>query len=160
MDERTTPPARVTGLSVRRNKADPPEERPSITIDPSEGVHDDHGRGAKRQVTIIAHESWRDTEGVIGHGIPWTTRRANVLVEGLDLSTLLVGGVLRLGACSIEILGETFPCDLMDRLEPGLKAALLPETRGGVYGRVVDEGTISVGDPAAIERPGARRALP
>ena len=160
MDESTPTAARVTGLSVRRNKTNPPEERPSITVDPTEGVHDDHGRGMKRQVTIIARESWRDAEGVIGHEIPWITRRANVLVEGLDLSTLLDGGVLRLGACTIEILGETFPCDLMDRLEPGLKAALLPETRGGVYGRVVDAGTISVGDVASIERPGVRRALP
>lgn len=150
----------VTGLCVRTAKDVHPEERESLTIDAEECVHGDHGKRDKRQVTILAEESWRDAEQALGTEIPWTTRRANVRVAGLDLSTLLVGGTITLGDVEVEILGETFPCDLMDRLQPGLKDALLPETRGGVYGRVTRDGTVKVGDAAEIVRPGARKALP
>jgi len=39
----------------------------------------------------------------------------------------------------------------MEEIHPGLKAALLPDWRGGVLGRVLAEGTIKVGDTIRIE---------
>jgi MOSC domain-containing protein YiiM len=39
----------------------------------------------------------------------------------------------------------------MDELAPGLRAALTPDWRGGVTGRVIADGTIAVGDEVRIE---------
>jgi hypothetical protein len=41
----------------------------------------------------------------------------------------------------------------MDAQVPGLTAALDPKWRGGVFGVVLDDGSISVGDAATLERP-------
>lgn len=151
---------RISGLCVRPGPRVEPEERGALVLDAAEGVVGDHGRREKRQVTILSRESWRAAERAVGTELPWTARRANVLVEGVDLAELLAGGVLRLGGCEVEIVGETFPCDQMEEAHPGLKAALLPETRGGVYGRVLTPGTIRVGDPAAVTMPGRKPKLP
>ena len=40
----------------------------------------------------------------------------------------------------------------MDEIRPGLTAALTPDWRGGVLGRVVQDGEIAVGDEVRIER--------
>ncbi len=149
MGEAAHSAGKIVGLCVRTASGVPPVERSTLDLDAEEGVVDDHGNRERRGVTVISRESWSDTERTLGTEIPWTTRRANVLVEGVNLAKLLVGGTLRLGRCEIEVLGETFPCDLMDELHPGLKNALLPNTRGGVYGRVITPGTIEVGEEAA-----------
>ena len=121
---------------------------------------DDHGTGKKRQITLLALESWKAAEATLGREIDWTTRRANILVDGIDLASLIYGGQLQLGECTVEVLGETFPCDLMDQLEPGLKDALLPQVRGGVYGAIVTEGTVSIGDRVEVIKTGKKKELP
>ena len=152
---------KVIGVCVRPGKRVEPEERPSITATGSDGVVDDHGHGPKRQITILSREAWDAATAVVDQAdLNWTTRRANVLVEGLDLESLLLGGTLTLGEVTVEVLGETFPCDQMDDACAGLKSALLPETRGGVYGKIVQDGTIAVGAAATITAAGKKKNLP
>jgi MOSC domain-containing protein YiiM len=40
---------------------------------------------------------------------------------------------------------------MMERVAPGLKQALTPHRRAGVYGAVVEGGAIRVGDPVTVE---------
>jgi MOSC domain-containing protein YiiM len=56
------------------------------------------------------------------------------------------GRILIIGGVRIRILGETKPCDLMERSIPGLRAKMFPDWRGGAFGEVLDNGTIAVGD--------------
>jgi MOSC domain-containing protein YiiM len=49
-------------------------------------------------------------------------------------------------------LGETDPCGNMERAHPGLRAALTPNWRGGIYGEVLEGGTLSVGDAVSFVR--------
>ena len=51
----------------------------------------------------------------------------------------------------LEITRETDPGERMEVLAKGLKAALLPDWRGGACAMVVAEGTIAVGDAIRIE---------
>ena len=103
-------------------------------------------RGAKagRQITVLFRESWDAACKELGQELPWMARRANLLVEGVV--TPREGGRLRIGSLVLEVTQETQPCQLMDKARQGLRAALRPAWRGGVCCRVVEGGTIRVGD--------------
>jgi MOSC domain-containing protein YiiM len=50
----------------------------------------------------------------------------NVLTAGIDLETLPLGTILRLGAAaSVKITGLRTPCVLIDRFKPGVKQRLI-----------------------------------
>lgn len=115
-----------------------------------QGLDGDHAGGGKRQITILSREAWDAACRTLGRALDPGTRRANVMVSGIDLATA-IGATLQLGTVLIELLGETRPCELMDdggRL--GLQAALRPERRGGVFGRILQGGTLQVGDACTI----------
>lgn len=116
-----------------------------------QGLVGDHAGGGKRQVTLLAREAWQAACSQLGRELDPGIRRANLVVEGVDLAAT-IGRRLRLGEVVIEVLGETRPCELMDddgRI--GLMAALRPERRGGVYGAIVTGGTLRVGDVCGVE---------
>jgi MOSC domain-containing protein YiiM len=72
-----------------------------------------------------------------------------LLIGGLDLSAT-IGRTLSIGSTRIQVHGETKPCGLMDQQHAGLRQALVPDCRGGVYGQVLTGGTILVGDPVSL----------
>ena len=47
-------------------------------------VGDFRGTVLGRQVTVVVREAWEAACADLGMDVDWTTRRANVLVEGLD----------------------------------------------------------------------------
>lgn len=109
------------------------------------------GKPHKRQVTLIEAADWAAATGAVGQAIPWQERRANLLVTGLDLPQVR-GTRLRIGAdVVLEVTVETDPCERMDALAPGLRAALTPDWRGGICTMVIAEGEIAVGDTIRIE---------
>jgi MOSC domain-containing protein YiiM len=57
------------------------------------------------------------------------------------------GRILQVGACRIQIFGETKPCQQMDAALPGLREAMFPAWRGGAFGEVLEGGSITLGDP-------------
>ncbi len=113
------------------------------------------GKSARRQVSLIEAKSWgaaiADLGLMDGTALPWYARRANLLIEGLRLprepgKVIAIGNALR-----IEVTCECDPCSRMEEIVPGLKAALMPDWRGGVLGRVLDDGEIAIGDEVRIE---------
>ncbi|WP_443019516.1 MOSC domain-containing protein [Sphingomonas adhaesiva] len=127
-----------------------------VEVSPEGGIHGDF-RGAmkrkpyKRQVTLIERGDWEAAMAEVGHTIGWEERRSNLLVDGLDLPQ--VAGVrLRIGAdVVLEVTRETDPCERMEALAPGLKAALLPDWRGGACAKVIQGGWIAINDVIRIE---------
>ena len=113
------------------------------------------GKSGRRQVSLIEADSWAAAMADLGLGSgdapPWHARRANLLIEGIRLPRE-PGAVIAIGATlRIEVSQECDPCSRMEEITPGLKAALTPDWRGGVLGRVLDEGEIAVGDEVRIE---------
>lgn len=108
-------------------------------------------RGTKpdRQVTVLFREGWEAACQDLGVSLPWTTRRANLLVE--DVPVPREGARLSVGALVLEVTEETKPCRVMEAACTGLRRALTPEWRGGVTCRVVRGGTIRVGDRVEVE---------
>ncbi|MEZ5276637.1 MAG: MOSC domain-containing protein [Opitutaceae bacterium] len=133
-------------------------ETESARVTLQEGVSSDfRGRPGRRQVTVLSQEAWQAACAELGTGLPWTTRRANLLVEGLSFGADSVGTILQIGDARLEITGETDPCERMTEAHAGLREALTPDWRGGVCCRVLEAGRISVGDPVSL-RDGDPRA--
>ena len=109
------------------------------------------GRG-RRQVTLMERGDWEAAMVEVGHVIPWQERRANLLVDNLDLPQM-PGVHLRIGAkVLLEVTRETDPCERMEALARGLRAALSIDWRGGVCTRVIEGGAIVVGDTIGVEQ--------
>ena len=125
-------------------------------VTPETGISGDFrgamkGKPYKRQVTLIERGDWDAAMAEVGHSIGWQERRANLLVDGLDLPQTK-GVRLRIGAdVVLEITRETDPCERMEALADGLRAALTPDWRGGACAMVITGGEIAVGDEIRIE---------
>jgi MOSC domain-containing protein YiiM len=146
----------LIGIARRAKSRGPMEllEHGLVTLD--SGLQGDF-RGAKfknRQITVLAREAWDaallDLADLAGPAdLPWTVRRANLLVEGVRLPRAR-GGVLQIGPVTLEITGQTNPCHRMEEARAGLLSALHPDWRGGVTCRVVTGGALAIGDRARV----------
>jgi MOSC domain-containing protein YiiM len=128
------------------------DARDSIELVAGRGVEGSADRGGRRQVTIIEREVWESLMRELGSDAGPETRRANVLVSGIDLRASR-GRVLRLGDTRIRIAGEVKPCERMEEAVPGLRALMYPEWKGGAFGQILDGGAVSVGDAVEWEEP-------
>jgi MOSC domain-containing protein YiiM len=119
------------------------------------GLVGNANQGGTRQVTVISREAMEAAARELGRPVDPSVRRANVLVEGIDLKDSR-GRILRMGELRLEVGGETRPCERMDAAIPGLKAALDPDWRAGLYGTVLEDAMVKVGDPVRWEDPAGR----
>ena len=141
---------KLIGIAKVAELRAPLQKMESSNITVEAGIDGDaRGRKLNRQVTVLFRESWEDACRELDVELPWTTRRANLLVAGVD-APQSVGGKIRIGDVTLEIMQETEPCMLMERAHTGLKAALTPKWRGGVCCKVLSGGRIAVGDAVSI----------
>lgn len=119
----------------------------SAQISLNSGIQGDF-RGAQkgRQITILSESAWRKACNEIDVELPWTTRRANLLVDGVEFDESYTGRKVRIGDVELVVTRETNPCSLMDSQQAGLTTALKPDWRGGICCDVVKPGTIKLGD--------------
>ena len=110
------------------------------------GLVGNANQGGRRQVTLIDQEAWNEAAAEVGTVLDPSGRRANLLISGLRLEGTR-GRRLRIGAAVLEINGETRPCERMDEVHPGLRTALQPSWRGGVFAAVLNDSEIEVGAP-------------
>jgi len=106
-------------------------------------------QGRRRQITIIDEAAWREAAAETGRDVDPSKRRANVMLRGIPLANSR-GKLLRLGSCLVRILGETRPCERMEEAQAGLRKALSPNWRAGVFAEIVEGGAIRVGDRAEL----------
>lgn len=152
------PHGRLAAIARRGAPRAPMEDIPQGRITREAGLEGDH-KGAKfprRQITLLSAEDWAaavaaltDLAGPVP--LPWTVRRANLLVEGVALPRG-AGSLIRVGCVLLEVTAQTSPCRRMEQAHPGLLKALAPDWRGGVTTRVLEAGAIRSGDVVVIER--------
>ena len=135
----------LKAIAHRPTDGQPMTEVREIIVLAGRGPEVENRKPGKREITLLSAESWAATCRDFGVDLPWWYRRANLLIEGLDLSAA-IGRTLSIGSIRIQVHGETKPCGLMDQQHAGLRQALVPDCRGGVYGQVLAGGTIRVGD--------------
>ena len=148
---------RLAGIARHDRPKGPMETLDQVAVTAAEGVHGDFRGGLasskpgrKRQVSLIEAEcvatAMAEAEAVLG----WSDCRRNLLVQGLRLPRA-EGTRVQIGdSLVLEITCECEPCERMDALHEGLRAALTPDWRGGFLGRVIEDGEIAVGDEIRI----------
>lgn len=112
-------------------------------------IGDSRGKPGPRQVTLLSLAAWQAACDEIGIILPWTERRANLLVGELPLYRS-TGSRIAIGDAVLEISGETDPCERMTAVHPGLFGALTKDWRGGVCCRVLRGGSLTLGMAAEL----------
>jgi len=148
---------RLAGIARHDRPKGPMETLDAVSVTAAEGVHGDYRGGLaatrpgrKRQVSLIERECWEAAQADAGTPLEWWNARRNLLVEGLRIPRR-PGTKVAIGASLvIEIADECNPCERMEALHQGLRAAMTPDWRGGFLGRVVTDGEIAVGDEVRI----------
>jgi len=141
---------KLLNIAIRDATRAPMQEYKEATVTFKDGIIGDfRGRVKNRQVTIITRESWEDACAELSTDLPWTTRRANLLIENIDLQDTK-GHRLTIGDLQLQITGELAPCHRMEESCSGLESALKPLWRGGVTCKVLKEGDIKVGDEVIL----------
>jgi MOSC domain-containing protein YiiM len=123
-----------------------------VSVTTEAGVEGDcHGCEPGRQVTVISADAWTDACTELGIEVPWTARRANLMLGQIDLRDS-AGARISIGDLVLEIVEENLPCRVMDLQQQGLRSVLKSGWRAGVVCRVVSGGKIRVGDSARLFR--------
>ncbi len=143
----------LEAIWIKRARRGPMDARERTRAIAGRGLDGNADQGGRRQVTILSADSWEDVRRELGADVDPRLRRVNLFVRGVELAGSR-GRVLRVGSCRILVRGETRPCNLMEESHPGLQRALEPRWRGGVYGELLDDGDLAVGDPVSwVEGP-------
>ena len=146
---------RLEAIWIKRVRRGPMDPVHAAELRAGKGLAGNANQGGRRQVTLIEREVWSRVMREVGGDVPPSSRRANLMVSGLALAASR-GRILQVGSCRIRILGETKPCERMEALVPGLRAAMYPDWRGGAFGEVLDGGIIAIGDAVEwVERSSA-----
>lgn len=140
---------KLEAIWIKRVRRGPMDAADRAELVAGHGLVGNVRQGVRRQVTIIELEVWHELMATLGAALPPSTRRANLLVSGIRLRSTR-GQLLEIGQCLLEILGETKPCERMEEALPGLRAAMQPEWRGGVFAAVLRGGQIQTGDPVVL----------
>lgn len=97
---------------------------------------------ASRQVLLVDRETLEAMELTAG------ILRENITTAGLNVNSLQIGQLLRIGNARLEVTMVCTPCNQMERIRPGLRKELWG--RRGMLCRILEGGIIQPG--AAIEK--------
>ncbi len=117
-----------------------------------------------RQVHLI-HAELHDELEASGFAVSPGQMGENVTTRGVDLLGLPAGARLRLGSsATVELTGLRNPCAQLDRLQSGLREAVLDQDaqgnlirKAGVMGIVISSGEVHPADPIRVEWPSEPR---
>jgi len=131
-----------------------------VTVQHRSRVARDPSQPNLRQVHLI-HAELHDELRAGGFSVRAGEMGENITTRGVDLLRLPVGAWLYLGtAAVVEITGLRNPCAQLERLQPGLLAAVLEHDaqgklirKAGVMGIVLSGGAVRPADPIRVELP-------
>ncbi|KRA32882.1 sulfurase [Nocardioides sp. Root614] len=121
------------------------QPRTTVEVEAGKGIVGDRYHGTKhRHVTVQSRESLDEAAAVYGREVPSHLTRRNLTVSH-GVIPRDPGSLLRIGPVLLEAVRVAAPCKLLDdTIGAGAQEAL--RRRAGTVFRVLEGGTISVGD--------------
>ena len=143
--------AEVTAVCISERKGTRKHTVPFIEVKKDHGiVGDAHAGNWHRQISLLADES---VDTMRGKGVELQPGdfAENILTRGLELNTLPVGTVLRVGETRLQVtqIGKECHNDCVIKQQTG--ECIMP--REGVFARVLKGGEIHVGDEVTLLPP-------
>ena len=138
--------ARVVEIHVAPGRRLPTRSVPAVEAEAGRGLVGDRYHGAKhRHVTVQARDELDLAAADLGAPVPSGATRRNITVDHGPLPSR-PGERLAVGPVLLEVVRVAAPCKLLDdTIGRGAQEAL--RHRGGSVFRVLEGGTIGVGDP-------------
>ncbi len=148
---------RLAGIARHGAPKAPMQTVDHVTVTVAEGVHGDFRSGhastkpsRRRQVSLIEADGVAGAFADSGALLDWSDCRRNLLIAGVRIPRE-PGARLAIGeSLVLEITDRCDPCERMDALHAGLRAALEPDWRCGFLARVIEGGNIAVGDAVEV----------
>jgi MOSC domain-containing protein YiiM len=147
--------ATVVSIHKVKRKGAPAIELQSVNFAPNVGMEGDYRsrKGRGRQVTLIEEEALSHVATALDlDTIPSGASRRQIVIRGLGIDGLndTYGKKLRVGPLLILVHDRCDPCANMERaIGKGAREAM--EGCGGMCGKVLEGGTLSVGDEVRLE---------
>jgi len=140
---------KVVNLFIKQSHGQPMHQVDNLQTISNEGIIGDVSYGrTKRQILIVEREILKRFNVNPGD------LRENLIVSGMRLSDIQSGSILRVGDTLLEITSDCQPCDMLNNLHPGMRDEI--DGDRGILARVLEEGTIRVGDPVFLLQPNDR----
>lgn len=133
----------IVGLYLKPAHKQPMKKVNETQAETGMGLVGDASFGrSKRQVLLIEQETLDE------FGLSSGQVRENMTVAGITLASLPNGALLQAGEALFEITGDCAPCQQIEDIRPGLRAAM--DGRRGMFCRVVEGGMIRIGDIVSL----------
>ena len=141
--------AAVAAVCISERKGTRKHAVPSIQVKKDHGiVGDAHAGSWHRQISLLADES---VDTMRGKGVELRPGdfAENILTRGIELNTLPVGTVLRVGETRLQVTQIGKECHNDCEIRRLVGTCVMPTK--GIFAIVLDEGTIRPGDTISVE---------
>ena len=143
---------RVEWIGLRPARSAPMHHVTAVEATIHGGLDGDRyrGRSGERQVTLMQAEHLAAIGHFLAHpdAVPPEALRRNLVVSGINLLALK-GQQFRMGEALLEYTGACHPCSRMEEnFGPGGYNAM--RGHGGITAKVIEGGTIAVGDVVSL----------
>ena len=136
----------VVNLFIKKGHGQAMHQVDDLQTKANEGIIGDASFGRKKRQILIVEQAILKRFKVNPGDL-----RENLIVSGMQLSAIQPGSLLRVGGTLLEVTLDCKPCDMLNDIHPGMRDEIDGER--GVLARVLEEGTIRVGDPVLELQP-------
>ncbi|HWJ10711.1 MAG TPA: MOSC domain-containing protein [Nocardioides sp.] len=153
--------AMVEDIHVAKASRLPMQSKDAVEVEAGRGIVGDRYHGTRhRHVTVQSRETLDEAAEVFGSEVPSGLTRRNITIDH-GVVPRDPGALIRVGDVLLEVVRVAAPCKLLDdAIGAGAQGAL--RRRAGTVFRVLEGGTIRVGDPVdlgvELSSPGPRPA--
>lgn len=146
---------RLEWIGVRTARRGPVEAVETAQLVAGLGIAGDHRTrerepdpSSRRQLTLVQAEHLPAVAAIVGRDVTPDMLRRNLVVSGLNLASLR-GRRFRIGDAVCETSGPCHPCSRMEE-NLGVGGFQAMRGHGGLTARIIEGGTIRVGDPVTV----------
>lgn len=145
----------VAEIHVAKATRLPMQARDVVEVETGRGIVGDRYHGTRhRHVTVQSRETLDEAAQVYGRPVPSELTRRNLTISH-GVVPRDPGQRIRVGEVLLEVVRVAAPCKLLDdTIGAGAQEAL--RRRAGTVFRVLEGGTIRVGDPVELSSPEPR----